>query len=104
MNRGAHPNSRANLKPIRPGEVLNPTGRNQWSNLRGRVLLKIDERLDVLTDRLLDLAEQGDVGALRLCLGSILTLNHHQFVDSDGETVTFRWQDDSSNDKRASNN
>jgi hypothetical protein len=30
MKRGHHPNSRANLKPLAPGTVLNPSGRPKY--------------------------------------------------------------------------
>lgn len=91
---GKHPNSLANLKPIRPGEVLNPTGKNQFSNLRGRVMLKLDERLDVLVEKLFQLAEEGDVQALRLALGSVLEIKTHRLLDSEDAPVVFRWQGD----------
>ena len=36
MPRDSHPNSLANLRPIRPGQVLNPTGRNGATQDRER--------------------------------------------------------------------
>jgi hypothetical protein len=56
-------------------------------------MLKLDERLDALVEMLFQLAEEGDVQALRLALGSVLEIKTHRLLDSgEGAPVVFRWQ------------
>lgn len=83
------PNSLRNLNPVKPGEVRNPKGINGWTKLRERTRLKIEDRLDHLVDKMIELAEGGDVAALRLALGTILNVQQHQFLDQDEQPMSF---------------
>jgi hypothetical protein len=59
IGRGKHPNSRANLKPIQPGQVLNPSGRPR------QVATKL---LRDLATTQIEGAEEGDTYAKRIAL------------------------------------
>ena len=83
------PNSLRNLRPVQPGEVRNPKGINGWTKLRERTRLKIEDKLDTLVDKMIELAEGGDVQALKLALGQILNIQQHQFLGSDDQPMSW---------------
>ncbi len=82
-----------NLKPIAPGEVRNPTGRNQYS-YRNDAEKLLDElakevrndkaRLSQVLDRLFVDAERGQSYAMRLLIERVLPvtqISEHRFPD-----------------------
>lgn len=73
--RGSHPNSRANLRPIQPGEVRNPAGRPR--QVATKLLREMaaetrdgaeQSRLSAIVDQLLSKAEGGDLDAIKIVL------------------------------------
>ena len=73
--RGSHPNSRANLRPIKPGEVRNPSGRPR--QVATKLLREMaaetragatQSRLSAIVDQLLSKAEAGDLDAIKIVL------------------------------------
>jgi hypothetical protein len=74
-------------KPGTPGH--NPTGRNGWSAMRERYRIKLDEKLDTLTDKLIECAEEGDVQALRLALGAVVDVKRVELTGEDGAPLDF---------------
>jgi hypothetical protein len=86
--RGSHPNSRANLKPVAPGEVRNPAGRTPGTKDRATLLRKwLEVELELLNPvtrekqqgtvedevvlALIAKARKGDVSAIREVLDSM---------------------------------
>src|ERR1700680_3556181 len=82
MPRGTHPNSKANLRPARPGEVRNPQGINrkrpftdrdyQWSEevLPEKLRARINRILE--TEVLLEGAMWADANAVRQLIEAVL--------------------------------
>jgi hypothetical protein len=73
--RGSHPNSRANLRPIQPGQILNPGGRPRQAATKllremASVSLSADgeTRLRRIVDQLLCKAESGDLDAIKIVI------------------------------------
>lgn len=75
---GQHPNSRKNLKPVKPGEVRNPSGRPkgqpQIPALLDRLLNETEVKtskthLEAICDKLIAMAIDGDKGAAELLFG-----------------------------------
>jgi hypothetical protein len=75
MPRGENPNSRANLRPIQPGEVRNPSGRPR--QVATKLLREMAaetrtgaevSRLSAIVDQLLSKAEGGDLDAIKIVL------------------------------------
>lgn len=75
QGRGSHPNSRANLRPIQPGEVRNPAGRPR--QVATKLLREMaaetrngaeQSRLSAIVDQLLSKAEGGDLDAIKIVL------------------------------------
>ena len=75
MPRGDNPNSRANLRPIQPGEVRNPSGRPR--QVATKLLREMAaetragaewSRLSAIVDQLLSKAEGGDLDAIKIVL------------------------------------
>jgi ribosomal protein L17 len=75
--RGQHPNSLRNLRPIQPGQVLNPSGRPRQVAtrlLREMAAVPIEggsdgeTRLRRIVDQLLSKAEGGDLDAIKVVL------------------------------------
>jgi len=83
---------RAKLKAVgqqagEPGR--NPTGRNGWTAMRERYQLALDDRLDKITDTLLELAENGDTQAIGLALKPLLNVSLHELSGPDGSPINF---------------
>ncbi len=74
---------------IKPGQVLNPEGVNGWTKMRERYRIGLDKKLDDLTEKLLELAEDGDVQALALALKPIINVAAIELSGPDGEPVNF---------------
>jgi len=90
MPTGDNPRSRANLKPIQPGEVRNPTGKNQWSTLRAKAKLVLLENFDDLAQVALKLAlEKEDVAMLKFLLGGAFDVKALQVLDDKDNAQTF---------------
>ncbi len=78
--RGRHPNSRRNLRPAQPGEVLNPKGNNQHTSriaFETRIQDILDQekegadgktRREFLAEKLVTLAENGEPWAMQLVM------------------------------------
>ena len=87
---GKHPNSQANLKPIQPGEVRNPTGKNQWSTLRAKAKQVLLDNFDDLAQVALKLAlEKQDVTMLKFLLGGAFDVKALQVLDEKDNAQTF---------------
>lgn len=89
MRPGHHPNSRKNLKPIKPGEVRNPTGKNQWSTLRSKALACMTDNFDALVAKALELALDGDTSMLKFLLGAGFDIKSLQILDDSGAAQSF---------------
>jgi hypothetical protein len=77
LGRGSHPNSRANLRPIQPGEVRNPSGRprqvatkllREMSVAQAEGAGDGETRLSRIVNQLLSKAEGGDLDAIKIVL------------------------------------
>lgn len=91
VKRLQHPNSRANLKPNRGGEIRNPQGINGWTKMREKARISIESDQEALVDVLKRLALDGDVQALRLALGPLLNQSKLELGGSEDGEITFRW-------------
>jgi len=62
-----------NLKPFEPGQSGNPNGRPQGSRNKATIALEslLDGQAEALTQKAIDMALEGDMQALRLCLDRI---------------------------------
>lgn len=90
MSRRVNPRSLANLKPIKPGQVLNPTGKNQWSTLRAKAKGVLLENFDDLAKVALHLAiEEQDVAMLKFLLSSAFDVKSLQVLDDEGNAASF---------------
>ena len=60
-------------KPFKPGVSGNPSGRPQGSRNKATLALEslLDGQAEVLTQKAVDMALEGDMQALRLCLERI---------------------------------
>jgi hypothetical protein len=74
---------------VKPGQVLNPTGRNGWTAMRERFRIALDQDLDTLTEKLIEVAKEGDVQALRLALGPVVDVRSIQISGPDGAPINF---------------
>ena len=98
---GRHPNSLRALREHGPkkgdpprNRVVDPkTGEvyyaNGWSKLREIYREKLAEKAGRLEDVLIELAEAGDVQALRLVLGPILDVRAIELSGADGVPINF---------------
>lgn len=90
MPKGEHPNSRANLRPCQPGEIRNPTGKNQWSTLRAKAKAVLLENFDDLAQVALKIAlERHDVAMLKFLLGGAFDVKALQVLDDKDNAATF---------------
>ncbi len=76
---------------VRPGQVLNKEGANGWDDTRRRVRDVLALSAEDLAAKLIELAEAGDIQALKLALGPLLPRQQHE-VEHLGR-VEFRWAD-----------
>jgi hypothetical protein len=98
---GHHPNSLRALRDHGPKKGDAPRNRivdlktgqvhyaNGWTKLREKFRERLDQDLDVLTDKLIELAKEGDVQALRLAMGPVLNVRALELAGSDGTPIDF---------------
>ena len=98
---GHHPNSLRALREHGPkkgdpprNRVVDPkTGEvyyaNGWSKLREKFRDRLAEDADALTNKLFEIAIEGDVQALRLALGPILNTRAIELSGVDGTPINF---------------
>ena len=87
-----HPNSLKAIAPYKRKKgqpALNKSGRNGWTVLREKYRDRLGEDVDVLTDKLIEIAKDGDVQALRLALGPILDVRAIELSGGDGPPINF---------------
>jgi hypothetical protein len=84
-----HPNSLANLRPAKKGEVRNPRGANGWEKLRAGARDQIAVDAEELLAKLIELAKEGNVQALRIVLGPILNVQRIEATGEDGAPISF---------------
>jgi hypothetical protein len=89
MPRGVNPASLANLRPPKPGEVRNPKGINGWTKLQERAREQIGADSEAMVAKLIELAKDGDVQALKLALGPILNITQLEATGGDGAPLNF---------------
>ena len=88
-----HPNSRANLRPARKGEVRNPAGVNGWSKMRELAREQIGGDQESMLAKLIELANEGDVQALRLALSPVLSVHQIELAGRDGGPVELTFSE-----------
>jgi len=68
---------------FRPGVSGNPTGRPRGARNRSTVLAEatLDEEADALMRKVIDLAKEGDVTALRLCIERLVPRRLDRFIE-----------------------
>jgi hypothetical protein len=71
------------LKPFRPGQSGNPSGRPRGSRNASTIALEslLDGQAKALTQKAIDLALAGDLIAIRLCLDRILPVRKHRPIE-----------------------
>ena len=80
--------SRANLKPVKKGEVRNPKGINGWPEARKVVEDILSAESGDLAEVLVRIAKRGDVQALKLALGP-LAPTRLEVSGPDGRALSF---------------
>ena len=98
---GHHPNSLRALREHGPkkgdpprNRVVNPkTGEvyyaNGWSKMRERYRIGLDEKLEAITEQLLDAAVAGDIQAIALALKPIINVSAIELTGTDGAPINF---------------
>ena len=87
-----HPNSLKAIAPYKRKKgqpALNKSGRNGWTVLREKYRDRLGEDVDTLTDKLIELAMEGDVTALKLALGPIIDVRSIELTGTDGAPINF---------------
>ena len=86
------PKQMANLKPVVPGQVLNPKGNNQYTGLRAireKALKVIDKNFEALSERAIQMALAGEPQMLKFLLQAGYDIKALQVLDNDGHAVDF---------------
>lgn len=73
----------------KPGQSGNPEGINGWTKMRERYRMQLDQALDELSEKLLELAKGGDVQALALALKPIINVSAIELSGPDGQPINF---------------
>jgi hypothetical protein len=74
---------------FKPGTSGNPEGINGWSKLRDRYRERLVQDSDRLVNVLIQLAQDGDVQALKMALGPIIDIRSLELSGPDGSPINF---------------
>jgi len=76
-------------KQFKPGQSGNPEGRNGWTVMREKYRQDLDKKITEITEKLLDLAANGDIQAIALALKPIINVSAIELSGPDGAPVNF---------------